>query len=201
MRYIFFDVDGVLIKGFSANATEQLRWDEHLERDLGIDPDLLQAAFFDRHFADVIVGKKDLLKSLNDILPEVGFKGTAKTLIDYWLKNDSVMNEEVLDIVRQLKQRPGIRLFLATHQEKNRANHLWHELGFKDYFEEIFFSGRMGVRKTDPEFFNKIEKELCFEEGECLLIDDSVAAIEAAKNAGWKTIFYKTPDDIRHLIA
>jgi putative hydrolase of the HAD superfamily len=201
MRYIFFDVDGVLIKGYSATAGERLRWDAHLQRDLGIDPDVMKSVFFDRLFESVILGRKDLLKALADVLPEMGFEGLPQTLVDYWLEKDSVVNEETFDVIRQIKEKPGARLFLATHQEKYRANHLWHTLGFKDHFEEIFFSGRMGVKKTDPEFFNLIEKELCLDEAECLLIDDNEAVCEAARNAGWKTILFKTVDDIRHLVS
>jgi putative hydrolase of the HAD superfamily len=201
MRYIFFDVDGVLIKGFSATAGERLRWDKDLRRDLGIDPDLLNAVFFERLFDDVITGRRDLEKALQDILPELGYQGMPQTLIDYWLDKDSILNEETLNIVRQLKAQPGARLFLATHQEKNRANYLWHNLGFKEYFEEIFFSGRMGLRKTNPDFFNKIENELCLEEAECLLIDDNAQVCEAAQKAGWKTILFRTPEDIKHLVA
>ena len=197
MKYIFFDVDGVLINGYHANELYRRRWDENLERDLGIKPEDLKNAFFDRDFGDVVTGKKDLHKALSDILPEINFKGTAKTLVDYWLERDSVVNGSVLEIVASLKKNPAHRLFIATHQEKNRAHHLWHELGFKDYFEEIFFSGRMGVRKTDPEFFNLIEKELCLTEGDCLLIDDDPVVIQSARNAGWKTILFETADRLQ----
>jgi putative hydrolase of the HAD superfamily len=201
MRYIFFDVDGVLIKGYSATAGERLRWDANLQRDLGIEPDMLQKVFFERLFGEVILGKRDLLKALADVLPEIGFAGLPQTLVDYWLKNDSVVNEEMLELVHDIKAKTGARLFLATHQEKYRANHLWNTLGFENYFEEMFFSGRMGVKKTDPQFFNLIEKELCFDEAECLLIDDNAEVCEAAQNAGWKTILFKTIDDIKHLAA
>lgn len=197
MKYIFFDVDGVLIHGYHAQETYRRRWDEHLERDLGIKPEDLKNAFFDRSFAEVLVGKKDLHKALTDILPEIGYKGLVGTLVDYWLAHDSVVNEETLAIIRQLKTNPAHRLFIATHQEKNRANHLWHGLGFRDYFEEIFFSGRMGVRKTDPAFFNLIEKELCLTEADCLLIDDDPDVIQSAIAAGWRAILFETADGLR----
>jgi len=196
MKYIFFDVNGVLIDGYHASEMHS-RWDKNLERDLGINPEDLKNAFFDRSFGDVVTGKKDLHKTIDDILPEINFKGTAKTLVDYWLERDAALNEETMEIVRQLKQDPAHRLFIATHQEKNRAHHLWYELGFKDYFEEIFFSGRMGVRKTDPDFFNLIEKELCLTEADCLLIDNDPRVVQSALDAGWKVILFENADKLR----
>ncbi|MDB5478243.1 MAG: family hydrolase [Alphaproteobacteria bacterium] len=201
MKYIFFDVDGVLINGFSARSDHyRRRWDENLERDLGIVPQDMQNAFFERGFKDVILGKRDLLKALDDVLPEMHYRGMAQTLVDYWLKHDSEINTETMEIVKKLKARPGMRLFLATHQEKYRANHLWHELGFKEYFEEIYYSGRMGMSKTEHRFFDLIENELCLTERDCLLIDDDPKVIEAATKAGWHTILFNGPEDIAHLV-
>lgn len=199
MRYIFFDVNGVLINGYEEDDKTR-KWVKNLERDLGVDPELLTQVFFDRHFDEIILGKKDILKVLKDVLPELGFNGPPKVFLDYWLKHDSEVNEETLNIVKKLKQKPGLRLFMATHQEKNRANHLWNEVGFSNYFEENYFSGRMGVSKYDHRFFDLIENELFLNEEHCLLIDNNPTVIEAATKAGWKTIFFHSPSDLEEVL-
>ena len=38
-RAVLFDVDGVLVHGYHARPELQLRWDENLLEDLGIDPE------------------------------------------------------------------------------------------------------------------------------------------------------------------
>lgn len=198
MKYIFFDVNGVLLHSSDTDGSHL--WTRNLNRDLGIDPADLTNAFFERSFPEVVTGRKDLHKTLTDILPEIRFAGSAKTLVDYWLENDTQLNQDTFDIIRELKQTPGKRLFLATHQEKNRANYLWHTLEFKTYFEEIFFSGRMGVKKTSPVFFNLIENDLSLTEADCLLIDNNPEVIQAAKDAGWKTILFTSANDLKPLI-
>jgi putative hydrolase of the HAD superfamily len=195
MRYIFFDVNGVLIKGLSDRIDGvDASWTATLERDLGIDPFELEAIFFNRAFKDVQMGKKDLVKAMTDILPEIRYNGMAQTVINYWFEKDSEINQATFEVIKKLKEVPGKRLFIASNQEKYRAYHLWDTLGFKKYFEEFYFSGRMGMLKKDPKFFNAIENELCLTERDCLLIDDNPEVIKAAKEAGWHTYLFTTAE-------
>lgn len=196
MRYIFFDINGVLINGYKSDPEARVKWTKNLKRDLGIDPQRLTDVFFERTFPQVLLGKVDLMTSLEDILPELEHKGFARNLVNYWFEHDITVNPEVFAVIERLRQNPGKRLFIATNQEKYRANHLWDTVGFKKYFEEIYFSGRMGFLKTDHRFFDLIERDLSLEENQCLLVDDNPEVIAAATKAGWNTLLFKTPADL-----
>jgi len=197
--FIFFDVDGVLINGFHADPEIRQRWDRDLEQDLGIISADLEREFFHKVFPEVVIGKQDLAPALARVLPEIGFRDDPKILIDYWLERDSHINDDVLKAAKRLAEAPHLRLFIATGQEHIRARYLWETLGFQHYFEDIFYTARMGHHKHTPEFFQSIEDALGLPKDQkpaCLLIDDSPKVLDAAKAAGWETCQFKALTDL-----
>ena len=122
-QVILFDVDGVLIRGYSARAQMRRCWDENLEQDFGITPAQFRDHFIFGPFAkEVLVGKKSLQDALAETLPEMGRPEIApQDIVDYWLENDSMLNEDLLTKISILKDSGKARLFIATNQEDNRA--------------------------------------------------------------------------------
>ena len=96
MLTIFFDLDGVLIDGFHSDPARRVRWDTTLKEDLGIDPDDLVSVFFQGSFLDVIVGKRDCLESLNEILPDIS-DGSVSAETEGW---DGVVFQDVHDLAQ-----------------------------------------------------------------------------------------------------
>jgi FMN phosphatase YigB (HAD superfamily) len=80
MPAILFDVDGVLVHGYHARPELRRRWDEHLQRDLHIDPERFQKEFiFGPFVQQVITGQMDLKQALTEHLPSLGhLKPTAE---------------------------------------------------------------------------------------------------------------------------
>lgn len=198
MMKFFFDVDGVLIKGYSPNPDLHRPWDQNLQHDLGIDPLLFKSEFINKRFASVICGQADLEEQLNAFTDEVNASVRGKDLLEYWLANDSIINDvtfEWLDQSRIAKE----NLFLATNQEKNRADHLWNKLNFNRYFSEIFNSGKVGFSKSHQEFFGHIKTATGFDQTQCVLIDDSPDVIKVAQAFGWHTILFEGPESLQKL--
>lgn len=198
---IFFDVDGVLINGFHHNPKFCRMWSANIHNDLGITQDHL-AQYFKTYWPDVIVGRTDLHKTMTAHLTATGYDIPAQSVIDYWLKNDAVIHTKTWDIAAQWAARPDTTLYLATNQEKNRADYLWHNLNFKSIFKDIFYSGKMGVAKDNPSFFQTINAQLSIDLTQTRVIywDDSPSCIASANTAGWKeTVLVDTPDAVeRH---
>lgn len=190
MQVILFDVDGVLIHGYHARPELRVCWDENLERDFGINRDRFKSEFIFGEFINkVIIGKKDLKESLSRILPDLGFYGDPQLVIDYWLKNDSNINLELLEKIKILKNSGKARLFIATNQEHNRARYLMDKLGFAEYFEDIFYSGRIGCLKPAKEYFEYIAASLKLSANETpIFFDDTPEVIAGAKSFGWEAI-------------
>ena len=78
MRALLFDVDGVLVHGYHAKPEKQVRWDENLLADLGVDPERFRNEFiYDIFIKKVIVGQMSLLEALDRTLPRLGYRGPA----------------------------------------------------------------------------------------------------------------------------
>lgn len=190
MQIVFFDVDGVLVHGYHARPELRKCWDEKIKEDFGIDRERFKNEFILGPFLkEVIIGKKDLKEALSEILPDLGYKQDPQDFIDYWLQNDSNINHDLLEKIRILKDSKKVRLFIATNQEHNRAKHLMHTLGFDQYFEDIFYSARIGVLKPSHDFFKYISDILKLSpDQKPIFFDDTPNVITAAKEFGWDAV-------------
>jgi putative hydrolase of the HAD superfamily len=195
-RAVLFDVDGVLVHGYHANPARVRAWDANMLADMGIDPDRFRQEFvFDIFMKKVIVGEMSLIDALERRLPAFGFRGSPVAFAHYWLKQDSVLNEPLLDVVRQLKQSSNCRLFVATNQEHLRANWLWGHLGLSDLFEDIFYSARVGAQKPERRFFDFVEHWIGPQAEQPLFFDDSPKVVDGARKHGWEAVLFDTIDD------
>ncbi len=190
MRAVLFDVDGVLVHGYHARSELRRCWDENLMRDFGIDRERFKREFiFGPFVREVIIGKRDLRESLSAVLPDLGSDCDPQTFINYWLKNDSYLNHDLLDKIKTLKESGKVRLFIATNQEHNRARYLMTNLGLNAYFEDIFYSARIGHLKPAREYFEFIEDRLSLPPGEKpIFFDDTPNVIEGARARGWEAV-------------
>lgn len=93
MKVLMVDVDGVLIHG---RPEDGLPLFTYLERDLGLRLDLLQQEFFRPYWGDIITGREALEPQLASVLERIAPHLSAATLIDYWFKNDSRLNRDLL---------------------------------------------------------------------------------------------------------
>ena len=196
-RVVLFDVDGVLIDGYHARPERlQHRWDENLQRDLGIDPEGFRDEFiYDLFVKKVIIGEMSVVEALEAVLPGFGYIGSPMAVLTYWLSHDSKLNTALLDAIRRLRVSCASPLFVATNQEHIRAHWLWQTLGMSDLFEDIFYSARLGVAKPDPSFFSAIETRIGPFDQPPLFFDDSRSNIEAAKACGWDAVQFNTIED------
>ncbi|MCR6673698.1 HAD-IA family hydrolase [Devosia ginsengisoli] len=195
-RAVFFDVDGVLVHGMHARPELSRRWDTSLLADMGVDPVRFTNEFiFDVFIKKVIVGKMSVIEALERHLPSLGYKGSPMVFHHYWLMQDSVLNQPLLDHIRTLRTRPDIRLYIATNQEHLRATWLWSHLGLGDLFDDIFYSARAGVRKPEKGFFDFVEQRIGPQSEPPLFFDDTPKVIDGARARGWEAVLFDTVDD------
>lgn len=57
-----------------------------------------------------------------------------------------------------------------------------------DYFEKVYLSHEMGMRKPDVEIFDKVLQDNSLDPGRTLFIDDTAGHLEGAKKAGIKVL-------------
>lgn len=192
-RAVVFDVDGVLVHGYHARPERTRRWDENLLADLGVDPDRFREEFiFDIFITRVVTGKMALVEALDKRLPSLGYKGSPMAFAHYWLANDSKLNTELIEAIRQFKKRDDVRLFIATNQDHMRAQWLWQTLGLGEIFEDIFYSARIGMTKAHKGFFAFADERMPISDEKPLFFDDTQKVIDVAHKAGWEAVLFDT---------
>jgi len=195
-RCLMLDVDGVVVTGRPEDGRS---WATDIQCDLGISPHRLQEIFFEPHWADILVGRKDLLDVLQGCLPQLSATLSAEEFVEYWFGRDARLDEAVLaacDKIRAL----GTRIFLATNQEHLRARYLMDRLGLSAHVDGIVYSAAVGARKPEPEFFaNAAELSGAPPEAH-LLVDDAPANVEGARQTGWSAVLWSKGDDLLALL-
>src|SRR5688572_15571538 len=109
---LVLDLDGVVVRGHPDGG----RWDQHLQRDLGISVAALQEHFFRPHWQRIATGDADLMDILQAVWPKIGTTAAPEQLVDYWFAADSLIDRELLETVDAWRGK-GRPAFLATVQE------------------------------------------------------------------------------------
>ena len=195
LKALMVDVDGVVVVHAQPGG-----WSANLERDLGLSPNLLQQAFFARHFDDIIHGRAGLHERLAIALAEIAPHLNSKTLTDYWFAQDSRLDLSLLDQLAEVRAR-GVELHLATVQEHERAAYLWNTLRFSERFDAMHYAAALGCAKPAPAFYEAIEARTGFAPEELFFIDDREANVAAAQARGWGAAVWTGKERLADLMA
>lgn len=184
--------------GYHARVELRRCWDENLHRDLGINRDAFKKHFISDVFVnEVLLGTRDLHCALTEVLPMLGYNGDAQEVIDYWLRNDSYINQDLLQHVTHLSANADVSLYIATNQERNRALYLMDELGLGAYFKDIYCSGRIGYMKPHAAYYEYVANDLGLTDRDhIILFDDRQAVVDGARAAGWEAHQFDEADDV-----
>jgi putative hydrolase of the HAD superfamily len=183
IRALVFDVDGVLIAGHKDKGGW---WHADMDKDLGLDPELFQRAFFTEQWAEIVCGRQGieepLAKTLADLAPHL----SVDDMLDYWFRQDSKLEHTLLAELETLRSRCNLGLNLATNQEHRRADYLWREMELEHHFDAIHYSADIGHAKPDDEFFAVVENRTGFDGFHLLFFDDQERNVLAARERGWQ---------------
>lgn len=197
IRALMVDVDGVLVCGRPGDGKN---WATDLEADLGVHAGDLQREFFAPYWHDIIVGRAGLTNCLAKALAKIAPHVHCDDLISYWFETDSHIDTAVVRDLADCRA-AGLQVYFATNQEHMRAAYLMDVLGLAAHADGIFYSAQMGSRKPERRFFEKIELRAGLNPTEVLLVDDTIANINAAKDAGWKTVHWTSESSLHAILA
>lgn len=173
-------IKALLIDGDGATIKKTKYFSDVYAEEYHIPEEKLRPFFKDK-FRMCQRGKADLKVEVGPYLKGWGWKGSVDEFLDYWFHTQTIPNQPVLDALKDVRAR-GIKICLVTDQEKYRANYISTELGFKDDFDELFYSCDLGYSKSQKEFFEIIIKKLNLKPEEIIYWDDE--DIEMAKEVG-----------------
>ena len=116
-------------------------------------------------------------------------EGEDQQLLDAW--NAMLLNvpEKRLDVLVNAKHNYNTFLLSNTNEPHIEAfeKDLYRHHGvknFEDYFDKVYYSCRIGMRKPDKEIFELVLKENDLDPSETVFIDDSIQHVQGAGECG-----------------
>jgi len=188
MKAVIFDKDGVLIERFD------LHFKSH---------SMVLAEF------GVKIKKEDLIKRygmkiseiLRDILKQYGKKiseSTAKRIASKKVKIYVELTEKGLKLLPGVKEflkflkNKGYKIGLASSDSKKTLQQFLRLTKTEKFFDVNIGGDEIKKGKPDPEIFLKCAKKLKVRPEDCVVVEDSVHGVKAAKKAGMKCIAVAT---------
>ena len=194
IKCILFDADGVIINSEMFGVQYQNKY--AISKD-----DIIP--FFKEDFPNCIIGKADLMESLENWLPKWKWTGTVAEFLELWFSSENNVDKRMLSMIEELRKN-GIKCFLATNQEKYRTDYIRNTMNFDELFDNIFSSSDIGYKKPEIEFYEFILKELeinyAIHSNEIMFFDDSPENIATALEVNIDAHLYKDFKDFRQLI-
>ena len=150
------------------------------------------------------ISTKDFVKAAMDLLPGL----SADQLITAWnaILLDIPMHR--LEFLDALVQSDAYNLFLLSNSNTLHIEHLTQRWGHKEmrrflaFFDSVYFSHKMGMRKPDLEIFHHVLESEQLNPSETLFIDDTEENTLAAAQIGLHTWHLKAgSEDISELQA
>jgi len=183
LKAIIFDLDGTLVDSlpyhheswrifFKNNNLEEHDFSEVLKEYKGGGTlELMTSVFGDMY-------TKDELKKMTDD-KEIIFRDIYKSKI-YPI-------EGLIKFLDNLKEN-NILLSIGSNAIRENVLMTIEELGITDYFSSIICGDEVSKGKPDPEMYLKTLSNLKMDKNECIIFEDSIEGVTAAKNAGIKSI-------------
>ncbi len=185
-KAVIFDLDGTLIDN---NSYHLKTWRVYLEK-IGID-------ISEEAYRKNINGRtnKDALEYIYNK------KMTGEEAMVYALEKEALYREiykadikpvdgliELLEVLHSL----NIPMAIATSGIQVNIDFMFEHIPIKQYFKEVVNSSHISKGKPDPEIYLKTASLLNVPTENCLVFEDAVVGVNAAKAAGMKVIAITT---------
>lgn len=181
IKYVFFDIDGVIVHGE--------RFSDRYTKEFGLDLEVM-LEFFDGVFQDCLIGKADLKEELAKVQEKWGWQGTTNELLDYWFGTEDEVDKRMIEIVNQLKAN-GVKCIGVTNQEKYRTKDLKKEMGLGELLDEVIASSDIGHKKPEAEFYHQVVDRIGIEDyAEVVFFDDDQSNVNTANELGMNAYFF-----------
>lgn len=194
---IIFDLGGVILNLDYSKTTQAFK-------DLGLTnfeemySQAAQTGLFDR-FEKGLCSPSYFVNALLDYMPA---GTTPNQIVAAWNAMILEFPIENLELLLSLKQK--YRIFLLSNTNEIHIQKLHRTLSqtvsedtLVPYFERVYYSSDLNLRKPELEIFEKVCNDNGLERSKTVFIDDTLQHIEGAKKAGLQTIHFQK--GARHL--
>lgn len=94
-------------------------------------------------------------------------------------------------------RRAGHKLYALSNWSAEKFGLVRSKHEFFSWFDEIVISGEVGLIKPDRRIFEALLARIGRAASECLFVDDAESNIAAAQDMGFRTIHFRSPDQLR----
>jgi beta-phosphoglucomutase len=111
-----------------------------------------------------------------------------RSLVEKKIQNEIEMSADIklfsgaAELLEALQGK--VKVGLASMNDRASLNHLLKTTGTKRFFEAVVTAGDITKSKPNPEIFLKCAATLECDPRECVVVEDSIFGVEAAKTAG-----------------
>jgi putative hydrolase of the HAD superfamily len=186
VRALLLDADGVV-------QYPELGWTGQLD-DLGGSPGF----FRDVSAAELraLTGEADLAELVGDLIDSRGLDVTFAELLAIWCRIE--LDPVMVKLVGRVRD-AGLVTALATNQQSYRGTYMQQAFGYQDLFDRTFYSFEVGLRKPDPAYFRTVVDALGVRPEEAVFVDDMLANVLGAREAGLRAVLFPATDTHGHL--
>lgn len=181
MRAVIFDMDGTLIDSMEVWAEID---QDFLDKRQILVPENIQKAIEGLSFMETVLYFKENFQ-LEESVEEI-YRELIEMSIEHY-RQKIPLKSGVKEFVSSLHQK-GMRIGLATSSQHLLVEAVLERHDLQRYFTSIRTSCDVGRGKPFPDVFLKVAEDLQVKPAECLVFEDTVAGVLAAKRAGMKVI-------------
>ena len=182
---IILDMDGVII---DSNPVHRHAWSIYNRR-FGIETDeAMQERMYGKRNDEIV---RDFLGA--ELSSEqVREHGAAKERLYRELMAQSIPAALVPGVREFLERHASAPKGVATNAEPENVDFVLDSAGLRPYFQVIVDGNQVRNPKPDPEIYLRAAEKLDVPACDCIVFEDSLPGLEAARNAGMRTVGVKT---------
>ena len=178
-NHIIFDMDGVII---DSEPEYQKRMKKFMARTGFFISDGLCIKTFGSNRKDTYELFRKYVQGFN-MRYEKYYEGRNQVNIDYPLDLKAIVNEDIYPLMEKLKAN-GFHIGMASSSPRDKILQNLDTLGLTHYFEIIVSGLDFKHSKPDPEIFLKAASLLKVPIAACMVAEDSINGLKAARAAG-----------------
>ena len=178
---LVFDLDGVIV---DSNRVHSAAWGEYLRRCGREKPEDFDVRMFGRHNDDIV---RDVF-GRNLEPAEVLRHGAEKERLYREMMGPVLRDRLVPGVESFLERHWDMPMAVATNAEAANADFVLSVSGLGKYFRAVVNGDQVEHPKPDPEIYVRAAESLGVTPVNCIVFEDSMAGIEAARAAGARVV-------------
>lgn len=182
---VIFDLGGVLLR------TEDRVPRTRLAEQFGLTYEELEKLMYDGESSmQAMRGEKSVKEHKQKVMNILGLPGDSFQEFGDQFWGGDEMDQKLVDFIRALRSDYTTALLSNAWEDlRPLLKDYWK---ISDAFDHIFISAEMGLAKPDPRIYQQVISEIGASPSELVFVDDFIENVEAARQAGWNAVHFRS---------